>query len=309
MFSLEKHIIVYSRKNHLLTIDQNLIIKCMNKKHFINFFPIRNRFEIIFKRLFKKRQKYHKIKDWDGNYENWEQAVSLSTGYNSDLILEKCKNALLKVKNGEAVYERDSVIFDEIQYGWDLLFALQNIKNQFNGDLCVLDFGGSLGSSYYQNRSMLNNSGTLKWCIVEQPHFVECGKSFFENNQLLFFYSIEECLKKQQPNVLLISSVLQYLSKPYEFIDNIIKLKIPYIIFDRTTFIEGKDDIITIQKVPKEIYDASYPCWFFLFDKIISCFTNYTLVSEFDSFCDPLNHKINNNQKIFWKGFILKLKE
>ena len=31
-------------------------------------------------------------------------------------VLEKCKNALLKVKNGEAAYERDSVLFNQIQY-------------------------------------------------------------------------------------------------------------------------------------------------------------------------------------------------
>lgn len=278
------------------------------KKHFINFLPLRKKFKILFKRLFKKKQKCHKVKDWDGNYESWEQASNLSTGYNSDLILEKCKTALLKIKNGEAVYERDSVIFNEIQYAWELLFALQNIKHEFSGDLCVLDFGGSLGSSYYQNKSMLSDYGTLKWCIVEQPQFVECGKRFFENNQLLFFNSIDECLNIQKPNVLLMSSVLQYLSEPYDFINIVNNLRIPYIVFDRTTFIEGGDDLITIQTVPKEIYEASYPCWFFSYDKIISNFTNYILISEFDSFCDPLNQTINDNQKIFWKGFVLKLK-
>lgn len=39
-------------------------------------------------------------------------------------ILQTVKNSLLKVKNAEIVYERDSVIFDEIEYSWQLLTGL-----------------------------------------------------------------------------------------------------------------------------------------------------------------------------------------
>jgi len=50
--------------------------------------------------------------------------VSASTGYDNDMILEKTRLALLKVKNGEAAYERDSVVFEDIQYAWPLLAGL-----------------------------------------------------------------------------------------------------------------------------------------------------------------------------------------
>ncbi len=53
-----------------------------------------------------------------GDYRSWDEAMTASTGYDSGIILEKTKAALLKVKNGEAAYERDSVLFDEIQYAW-----------------------------------------------------------------------------------------------------------------------------------------------------------------------------------------------
>jgi len=62
-----------------------------------------------------------------GNYASWANAQQVSTGYNSDLILEKVKDALLKVKRGEAVYERDSVLFDEVQYSWPLLAGLVGV--------------------------------------------------------------------------------------------------------------------------------------------------------------------------------------
>ena len=45
------------------------------------------------------------------------------------------------MKNGEAVYERDSVLFDEIQYSWGLLAGLQKAALENDGKLCVLDFG------------------------------------------------------------------------------------------------------------------------------------------------------------------------
>ena len=47
-----------------------------------------------------------------GNYSSWAEARANSTGYDSEVILNKTKDALLKVKRGEAAYERDSVTFD-----------------------------------------------------------------------------------------------------------------------------------------------------------------------------------------------------
>jgi len=62
--------------------------------------------------------------DITGNYSTWEEAVAASTGYDAKQILEKTKNALLKVKKGEAVYERDSILFNCIHYAYPLLAGL-----------------------------------------------------------------------------------------------------------------------------------------------------------------------------------------
>ena len=61
---------------------------------------------------------------WKGNYPNWQKAQEDSSGYDSDEIIQKVRSSLLKVRNGEAVYERDSIIFDEIQYSWPILSGL-----------------------------------------------------------------------------------------------------------------------------------------------------------------------------------------
>lgn len=240
-------------------------------------------------------------KAWSGNYTTWAEAQIHCSGYDSDIILEKVKNALLKVKNSEATYERDSVLFDEIKYSFGLLAGLQMAALENDHKLCVLDFGGSLGSSYYQNKEILSSIKELRWCIVEQPHFIDCGRANFQDDQLKFYYTIEECVYNNKPNVLLLSSVLQYLEKPSDWIEKFIALGIPYIILDRTAFVENEKDILTVQNVPKNIYSASYPCWFFNENKLLKKFqTHYHLVYSFDAL------DLSNLAGSYFKGILLK---
>src|SRR5450631_4680247 len=116
----------------------------------------------IFFTLLKKGEKY----GWKGDYKNWQEAKDLSGAYEDTLILDKVKQALLKVKNARAVYERDSVLFDRIHYSWPLLSALLWITTLNKGSLKVADFGGSLGSSYFQNRKFLSSVSRLQWNII-----------------------------------------------------------------------------------------------------------------------------------------------
>ncbi|MES2139762.1 MAG: methyltransferase, TIGR04325 family [Bacteroidota bacterium] len=198
---------------------------------------------------------------WSGNYSTWQHASSKCTGYDTAIIFNKVKNAILKVKNGEAVYERDSILFDKVHYSFPLLSALSYVALRNNNKLNILDFGGSLGSSYYQNRHLYNELSEFNWCIVEQKHFVTEGEKTFADQHLHFYYDIDTCMKDYRIDILLLSSVLQYIEEPYKLLDFILSKNIEYIIIDRTPLLlEGKDRI-TIQTVPKNIYEAKYPCW------------------------------------------------
>lgn len=242
---------------------------------------------------------------WFKSYSSWQLAKEDSLGYDAPHILDKCKNALLKVRDGHAAYERDSVLFEEIQYSWGLLAGLQKAAIEYKGELCVIDFGGSLGSSYFQNRFFLDNLKTLRWCVVEQPHFVKSGLENFENDQLKFYYTIEDCLKENTPHVLLLSSVIQYLESPYDWIEKFIAYNIPYIIIDRTAFIEANEDVVCLQSVPPNIYNASYPCWFFEPKHLIAQFAKkYQLLGKFDSGYSAVMEL--DGTKIYWDGLILK---
>ncbi len=257
----------------------------------------------IFLTWLKKSGKY----GWSGDYKNWQEAKDLTHTYDDSVILNKVKQALLKVKTGEAVYERDSVLFSDIHYSWPLLSALLWVLTLKKGSLKVADFGGSLGSSYFQNRKFLEAAATLHWNIIEQEKFVECGKNFFQDNILRFYYTLQQLVTEQGlPDILIFSCVLPYIETPYELLEHVMKYKIPYILIDNTYFNYQNRNRICIQQVPPEIYKASYPCWMLNYADIQSALsTNYELVSSHEND----SHIFLDGIKIQYRGMFYKIKE
>lgn len=237
-----------------------------------------------------------------GDFPHWQAARELSTGYDARRILEKVRSSLAQVKAGKAAYERDSVLFDEVQYAWPLLAALLWVASRHGNSLKVLDFGGSLGSSYFQNRHFLSHLETLEWSIVEQEEFVECGKREFEDTVLRFFHTVQECAAARSPDCFLLCSVLPYLEEPYRVLRELLLQKPAYIIVDRTPVLEGERDRITVQRVPEEIYGGSYPAWFLSRSSLLAFLEReYRLVAEFDA----LGGCIDLGNEVAWlKGFI-----
>ena len=248
-----------------------------------------------------KRPKY----GWKGDYKSWEQAKIDCSGYEAGNILEKVKAATLRVKNGTAVYERDSVLFNEIEYSWPLLSALMWVAAINKSRLNVLDFGGSLGSTYFQNKKFLDDLGYAEWNIVEQQNFVTTGRDCIGNGILQFFYTIDECIeKKGKPDILILACTLPYIERPYELIRELLNYKIPHIIIDNTFFNYEERDRITVQTVPPSIYAASYPCWFLSYNKLKELVSDkYVIVSE--HFND--SRIFLDGNPIQYRGFLAKL--
>lgn len=241
---------------------------------------------------------------WSGDFRTWEEANVLCRGYGELDIVEKVKSSSLKVKYGQKAFERDSVNFDEIQYSWPLLAGLL-LSAQKQHKLNVVDFGGSLGSTFYQNRKFLKLLEDVSWNIIEQKPFVEIGVKYFKDD-INFFESINDLEKSEHVDVVILSSVLQYLPNPYEIIDSLLSLNPSYVILDRLSLINRPYDRITIQNVPSHIYKASYPCRFFSKENILKCFKGrYEIIEEFEA--SVQNHVLfSNNDKSVDYGFILK---
>jgi putative methyltransferase (TIGR04325 family) len=219
---------------------------------------------------------------WQGDYPTWEAALTVSMGYSSENILEKVKASTLKVKTGEVAYERDSFIFNKIQYSWECLAGLMWVAARDGGRLDVLDFGGSLGSSYFQNRKFLAALKEVHWNVVEQPHFVDCGREHIQDDVLHFYSTISESLIERNPNVIL-SGVLSHIPDWLSLLQTILAKKIPTVVVDRTPFVLEGSERITVQTVPEWIYEATYPCRFLNEDKFRAVFAEfgYHLVEDF----------------------------
>lgn len=246
---------------------------------------------------------------WFGSYPTWQSAWDQAGGYEQDNILEKTRQSLQKIRSGEAVYERDSVLFAQKEYPYPLISCLLHIALACNNSLHVIDFGGSLGSTWFQIRDFLAPLSKISWHIVEQKNYVSWGKANFEDDILKFHYTIEDSLNACEPNVLLLSSVIQYMEEPHAFLSSLAKIAPAYIIFDRTSFIDNGDDRLTVQRVNPSIYEASYPAWFFNKEKVLAHFNDYTLLAEFSSYVEgEAILCIDGKPQAKDKGFFLKRK-
>ena len=244
---------------------------------------------------------------FEGNYPTWEAAAAQCTGYDAAPILAKVLDATLKVKRGEAAYERDSVLFDAIEYTWPVTAALMWAAAQSGGRLDVLDFGGALGSSYFQNRAFLADLPQVRWSVVEQAHYVEAGRENIQDETLRFYSTIDDCLTENMPNVVLLSSVLQYLPKVQKIIKSINDSCVTTLIVDRTPFNHSPMDKICVQKVPASIYMASYPMRVFSTVRFFDSLAEWQVVAEIASPEGSLT--TDAGLDINFQGYILKRKD
>jgi putative methyltransferase (TIGR04325 family) len=269
----------------------------------------KSKFKLFIKKIFKKKK--NEVAStaivWEGSYKNFEDTKALCTGYEAENILETVKASTKKVTEGEVVYERDGYIFNELQHNWPLIAMLKTIAANSNNILNVIDFGGSLGSTYNYVSKVLSPAINITWNVIEQDNFYECGKAEFETDNVKFYKTIDECIAvNKNVNVLLLSSVLQYLPNAISFIGDIKKYTFEYVLIDRTSFTKFDEGFWTLQKVPEYIYTAMYPCYFFNYNKLIALFSEYEALHTFESTYDTA--QLVNGNICTWSGVLLSLK-
>jgi putative methyltransferase (TIGR04325 family) len=234
-----------------------------------------------------------------GNY-SFSEALRRSTGYNSKLIEDAFVKSSARVRDGDAVYERDGVVFDQIHYSWPLLASI--LGTPLSGKtLRVLDWGGALGSTYRQNISLLRARGLeIKWTVLEQEHLAKVGQQAFTSNELNFVSDLSQ-LEGNDFDIILFASSICYLENPHEAIDLATSLSPRRIIFDRTPETRFGQSLIGIQYVGKGIYSASFPIHVFQpgsLDKMVG--SRYTRICDWESDLQP-------DPKTISRGFVFQL--
>ena len=241
---------------------------------------------------------------FQGEYESWSAAAAHAGGYDSDAILSRVLATTLAVRDGRAAYERDGVLFMSPEYPYPLLAGLLWAAAKRGGRLDVLDFGGALGSSYFQCLPWLKNLFALRWTVVEQPHFVACGRKQVADGVLGFSESIEDCVSNCIPDVALFSGVLQYLEHPSDVLNEISGLGIQQVIIDRSPIIESDTDLISLQVVPARIVRSSYPIRLFSRGSVLRPLeSTYSVRAEFPAVDGVLG---GIRRRVEFRGFILE---
>ncbi len=228
---------------------------------------------------------------YSGRFATWDDARRHSDGYDAPAIVDRVKQAQLAVARGEAAYERDSVLFDKIAHSYPLVVGLLRAALRNGGILNVVDIGGALGSTYFQSRGFLEGIASLRWNVVEQPAFVECGLANFQSEQLRFFGDLPSCLAAERVNVAVLSGVLPYVENPHAMLGEVAQARLPHVFLDRTP-VWDTDDQLTVQSVPPSIYGfaVSYPAWILNRDRVLAHFLPaYRLLDEFDALAGTIH--------------------
>ncbi len=195
-------------------------------------------------------------------FVSFEDASFRARGYEQLDITEAVRTASAKVRDGVAVYERDGVVFDEIEYPWPLLSSLLATPTE-NGVLRVLDFGGGLGSTYQQCRDFLRRTGLrVVWTVIEREQLAKVGQREFTTDELSFASDLGAIADASFDAVLFAGSIC-YVPNPEQVLETVMSNSPKRIIFDRTPEAKGQQPLYAVQNVGAKIYKASYPITIF----------------------------------------------
>lgn len=229
---------------------------------------------------------------YHGNYASWAEVPADAKGYDDHAVLARVCAAARDVRAGRAAWDRDGVTFPNPMSNAPLLTALRAVAVAEGGRLDLVDFGGALGSTWWQHRLALADLGGVRWQVVERADFIAAGREFAD--QVLGFHAtIEAALGAYPPRTILLSSVLPYLEHPYELLAEVVRRGFRHIIIDRTSFAADGRERLVVQHASPELGGGRYPCWVFSRSRLLeSLGPEYALVAEWPGF-DEVDPAVN----------------
>ncbi len=239
---------------------------------------------------------------WHGSYSTWKEAQEHSTGYDAGAIAEKVFSAAQKVKSGEALFERDGMLFRKPEYPQPTFRTLKDVATNHGGQLNVVDFGGGPASAYFLYKHLLP-AIKLNWHVIEQEHYAQRGNQLLADASLKFHSEInaDSC---SGMNVLMLLSVLHYVENPNAIVAALLEHSYERIIIETTPVVLEGNSMITVQNVPPAIYEASYPCHIFNETEMLNWFPGYSLKEKYTT--DVVPGREVAGRMTEWRGYILE---
>ena len=248
--------------------------------------------KIIRKIIYPKAKKYQK----------YEDVVNVSKE-------EYDNEELSKVVSVKTKIYIDKLYKQEIQFGYEEQKLLNLFCLNDNRSLNVLDVGGGSGIHYHIVKSQYNID--LNWTVLETPEMLKFNKN--NNFQGLNFSDDIDSLKDVKFDLIYLSSVIQYIPKPYDFLEKIFSLKSNKIIITRTPVKNQGKEYYALQtsmlssngpgELPKNFKDkiVTYPRYSFTINNLKRFLKNLKI--KFITIDDGTN--IIGRDEIFSKTFII----
>jgi putative methyltransferase (TIGR04325 family) len=218
----------------------------------------------------------------------WDKALLKSSGYQNQSILNKVLESTSYSIKDNSMIERDSVLIekDSVEYSYPLLFAFQLSLIENKDTLRIIDYGGALGSTYFQYKPFFPPDTKIEWSIIEQSNFVEAGIKLNPHKDIYFYENLSQCLQNRNPSLALFSSSLQYLKNPFDILNQISESSVQTLVIDRVPIFVNDSSCLSVQYVPDWIYNSriSYPSHIFNLKEISNFLKDkWNLISEFRS--------------------------
>lgn len=223
---------------------------------------------------------------FDGPLTSWAEAEALATGWESPAIVDKTLALSLKMRDGEIAFQQDTLVHERVTYSPTILAFLAR-ASATGTPLDIIDFGGSLGTNYYQNRAIIAPAearGSLKWRVVELPKTVALGRKHFANETLRFYDDWQSAADEAHDPKMLFTGSFQCVPDPLTLLDEVAGRHIPLIAFDRLLVSPAAAHEVYVQRPPARYYAATMPVWCFsrsAFEAEMAA-RGYDLIAEFE---------------------------
>lgn len=224
------------------------------------------------------------MKNKNTEHSSWSEAAALGS-YSSPFILEKVRAAVLKILQGSHSYERDGVAFKQRPVKYTLRDIIKRVWEP--GD-AIIDFGGGLGGTYLNNMDVFAGDD-ITYLVIEQDSFREEGVRLAQkfNLPLTYYSSLCHVNLQKPPKMLLLSGVLQYIEHWPEIIQQGLLLQPEHVVVDRTPVTHDQVRFFSCNYLDYYNSPTSYPLQTINEKSLLSEFSHYSLVDDWESDFDP----------------------
>ena len=203
--------------------------------------------------------------------DSWDTAERKSVGYESVSVLTPLLEGTIESRVNLADSKLVTTRYQQVATA--MFFCLSEKRLRGGKPLRILDFGGGGGDYFYQFQKFVPHID-FDWTVVETPALAEAmqQKHGGESQKIRWVGSIE--MTDEKYDLVLCSSVLQYLEKPFEILEALVK-KSQFVIINRIPLIKTADNFVALQRILTKKKRGSYPAHFFSENSFLETLSAY----------------------------------